>query len=35
MPEQLTVESLDREHVDYYFEWLDDQDQLAEVVAAA
>ena len=35
VPEQLTDAPLDREHVDYYFEWLDDQYQLAEVVAAA
>ena len=35
VPEQLTDEPLDREHVDYYFEWLEDQYQLSEVVAAA
>ena len=35
VPEQLTDEPLDREHVDYYFEWLEDQYRLTEVVAAA
>ena len=35
VPEQLTDEPLDQEHVDYYFEWLDDQYQLREVVEAA
>ena len=35
VPEQLTDEPLDQEHVDYYFEWLDDQYQLSEVVEAA
>ena len=32
VPEQLTDEPLDREHVDYYFEWLEDQYQLMEIV---
>ena len=35
VPEQLTDEPLEREHVDYYFEWLEDQYQLMEVVEAA
>ena len=35
VPEQLTDEPLDRAHVDYYFEWLDDEYRLAEVVEAA
>ena len=34
VPEQLTDAPLDREYVDYYFEWLNDQYQLMEVVAA-
>ena len=33
VPELLTDEALDREHVDYYFEWLNAQYQLMEVVA--
>ena len=35
VPEQLTDEPLDREHVDYYFEWLEDQYWLMEVVEMA
>ena len=35
VPEKLTDEPLDREHVDYYFEWLENQYQLIEVVEAA
>ena len=35
IPEQFTEEPLDLEHVDYFFEWLDNQYQLMEVVEAA
>ena len=31
VPDQLTDDPLEMEHVDYYFEWLDDQYQLIEV----
>ena len=31
IPKQLTDEALDMEHVEYYFEWLNDQYQLMEV----
>ena len=34
VPEQLTNEPLDQEHVDYYFEWLDGQYRLVKVVEA-
>ena len=34
VPEQLTDDPLEMEHVDYYFEWLNDQYQLMEVVEA-
>ncbi len=33
VPEKLTDESLNMEHVDYYFEWLDDHYKLMEVVS--
>ena len=33
IPEQLTDDPLDMEHVDYYFEWLNDHYQLMEVIA--
>ena len=32
VPEELTDEKLDMEHADYYFEWLNEQYQLMEVV---
>ena len=32
VPEQLTDDALDMEHIDYYFDWLDDHYQLMEVV---
>ena len=34
VPDQLTDDPLDMEHVDYYFEWLEEQYRLREVVAA-
>ena len=33
VPDQLTDEPLDREHVEYYFEWLDNHYRLVEVIA--
>ena len=35
VPEELAEDPLDREHVDYYFDWLDDHYRLLEVVEAA
>ena len=33
VPSQLTDEPLEMEHIDYYFEWLDGQYKLMEVMA--
>ena len=35
VPEELAEDSLEMEHVDYYFDWLDDHYRLLEVVEAA
>ena len=34
VPDKLTDDPLAMEHIDYYFEWLEDQYQLMEVVEA-
>ena len=35
VPQELAEDALEMEHVDYYFDWLDDHYQLLEVVEAA